>query len=102
MSLKRAQDLTDAGIITEPGNAESFKTGDWRTYVPEFYLDNCIHCLFCWIYCPDSAIVVDTSGEKPQMKGIDLDHCKGCGICANECPPARKGRAALVMVREEK
>jgi len=102
MSLKRAQDLVEAGIITEAGNAETFKTGDWRTYVPEFVAENCIHCMFCWIYCPDSAIEVDTSGEKPQMKGIILDHCKGCGICANECPPARKGKAALVMVREEK
>ena len=36
------------------------------------------------------------------MKGIILDHCKGCGICAHECPPAKKGKAALVMVREEK
>jgi len=36
------------------------------------------------------------------MKGIILDHCKGCGICAHECPPAKKGKSALVMVREEK
>lgn len=101
MSLKKAQDLVEAGIITEAGNAETFKTGDWRTYVPQFYPENCIQCLFCWIYCPDSSIKVDLSGEKPQVVGIELDHCKGCGICAQECPPAAKGKAALVMVREE-
>lgn len=102
MSLKRAPELPEAGIITEPGNAHEYKTGDWRTFVPKFVAENCIHCLFCWIYCPDSAIKVDLSGEKPQVTGIALDHCKGCGICAAECPPVKKGKAALVMVRDEK
>jgi pyruvate ferredoxin oxidoreductase delta subunit len=102
MSFKPTKDLPDAGIITEPGNAAEFKTGDWRTYVPEFHAENCIQCMFCWVYCPDAAIKVDTSGEKPEVIGIDLEHCKGCGICAHECPPAKKGKAALVMVREEK
>ena len=27
--------------------------------------------------------VVDKDGK---MVGIDMLHCKGCGICANECP----------------
>ena len=102
MSLKRAQELPEAGIIPEAGNAIDFKTGDWRTYVPQFHAENCINCLFCWIYCPDSAIEVDLSGDKPKMVGIKLDHCKGCGICATECPPAAKGKAALVMIREAK
>ena len=69
---------------------------------PKWIEENCIQCMFCWIYCPDSAIDIDTSGDKPVMKGIILDHCKGCGICAHECPPVKKGKAALVMVREEK
>jgi pyruvate ferredoxin oxidoreductase delta subunit len=102
MSLKRASELAEAGIITEAGNAETYATGDWRTFVPQFVADNCIHCMFCWIYCPDSAIEIDVSGDKPQVVGVNLVHCKGCGICANECPPANKGKAALVMVREEK
>ena len=102
MSLIPTKDLLEGGIIQDAGNAAEFKTGDWRSNVPTFVADNCIHCMFCWIYCPDSAIDVDTSGDKPVMKGIILDHCKGCGICAHECPPAKKGRAALNMVREEK
>jgi pyruvate ferredoxin oxidoreductase delta subunit len=102
MSLKRAHELPEGGIITESGNAHDYKTGDWRTNVPRFLAENCIHCMFCWIWCPDSAIEVDSSGEKPKVTGVNYDHCKGCGICAYECPPARKGKSALVMVREEK
>jgi len=30
---------------------------------------------------------------------IDYKYCKGCGICAEECPPKVK---AITMVREEK
>ena len=102
MSLKRASELPEAGIITEPGNAATYKTGDWRTFAPRFIEENCIQCLFCWIYCPDSAIQLDISGEKPEVVGIVFDHCKGCGICATECPPAKKGKSALVMELEEK
>ncbi|MFH1843138.1 MAG: 2-oxoacid:acceptor oxidoreductase family protein [bacterium] len=103
-SLLPASKLVEAGLIVAPGNASEYETGDWRTFVPKFVLDNCIHCLFCWIWCPDSAIELDLSGEKPQMVGINLKHCKGCGICAKECPPARKGKdkSALIMELEEK
>ena len=98
----KTKDLHEGGIIREAGNAHDYKTGDWRTYVPEFVEENCIHCMFCWIWCPDSAIIIDSSDEKPRMVGINFDHCKGCGICAHECPPAKKGKSALVMIREEK
>ncbi len=102
MSLKSALELPEAGIITEAGNAADYKTGDWRTLVPRFVAEHCIHCLFCWIWCPDSAVLLDTSGDKPRVTGFDLDHCKGCGICAYECPPAKKGKSAVVMERERK
>ena len=49
MSLKKASELPEGGIITEPGNAHEYNTGDWRTFVPQFIEENCIHCLFCWI-----------------------------------------------------
>lgn len=102
MSLKRAHDLPAGGIIVEAGNSHSYKTGDWRTFKPEFVAENCIHCMFCWIYCPDTAVNIDASGDKSRMIGFDYDHCKGCGICAQHCPPALKGKAAIVMVRDEK
>ena len=49
------------------------------------------YAMLCWAFCPDGAVQV----EEGQLKGIDLAHCKGCGICAQECP-----RKAIEMVEE--
>lgn len=40
----------------------------------------CDLCQLCRFYCPDSA--VKKIEEEMEM---NLDYCKGCGICANEC-----------------
>ena len=58
-----------------------YKTGDWRTFRPVVDPGKCTHCLLCWIFCPDIAI---RRGEK--VAEIDYNFCKGCGICASECP----------------
>ena len=92
------RDLAIGGTIMEGGSAANYSTGDWRTNRPLWDDKKCIHCLICWVFCPDTAIMV----EDGKITGIDYEHCKGCGICAHECPPAKKGKAALVMVREEK
>jgi len=42
----------------------------------------CNDCGNCWLFCPDLA-VKETAERKYE---IDYDYCKGCGICANECP----------------
>ena len=76
------KELPIGTIIPEPGSARKFKTGDWRSQKPVWDKDKCNSCLFCFIYCPDSSIIV----ENGEMKGIDIDYCKGCGICATECP----------------
>jgi 2-oxoacid:acceptor oxidoreductase delta subunit (pyruvate/2-ketoisovalerate family) len=54
----------------------------------------CNLCDNCYIFCPDLAIL--KQGED-QPNVIDYDHCKGCGICVEECP-----RDALVMEEERK
>jgi len=72
-----------AGVIEEAGTAHEYETGSWSTFRPVFHPEICIHCLFCWVYCPDSAILVN---EKSEVIGIDYDHCKGCEICSVECP----------------
>jgi NADPH-dependent glutamate synthase beta subunit-like oxidoreductase len=46
---------------------------------------SCMACDNCYGMCPDNAVVkLDPSGSYAYE--IDLDHCKGCGICAQECP----------------
>lgn len=51
----------------------------------------CNDCELCLILCPDVAISRRPGG------GFDIDptYCKGCGVCAAECP-----RGAIVMTRE--
>ncbi len=43
----------------------------------------CNLCLECVSFCPDASIRPD---EHETSVVVDLDHCKGCGICAYECP----------------
>jgi len=44
---------------------------------------NCFECDNCYGVCPDNAVVKLGPGRRYE---IDLDYCKGCGICAAECP----------------
>ena len=45
---------------------------------------NCFLCDNCFGVCPDNAVLkVDGVGHG---YAIDYDFCKGCGICAAECP----------------
>jgi pyruvate ferredoxin oxidoreductase delta subunit len=83
------------GLVTESASSLEFETGDWRSEKPIWDEKKCTHCLICWIYCPDSAIIV----KDGKVQGIDYRYCKGCGICAEECPPKV---TAITMVREEK
>lgn len=62
----------------------------YRTFAPRFDHEECVHCLFCFVYCPEGAISKD--GDKLT---VDMDYCKGCGICAHECP-----RKCIEMVKE--
>ena len=43
---------------------------------------NCFSCDNCYGMCPDNAIIKHGSGHFE----INLEYCKGCGICASECP----------------
>jgi len=44
---------------------------------------NCFECDNCYGVCPDNAVIKLGRGER---YAFDLDYCKGCGICAQECP----------------
>lgn len=77
------KEITKGGTIPYAGNAELFKTGDWRSMKPIWNQEKCKQCFLCHPVCPDSSIMLDADG---MMYGIDYDHCKGCGICAKACP----------------
>ncbi len=85
--------LPPGGIIVEPGSSLRYKTGKWRVLRPVINQDKCVRCRMCWVYCPDAAIIetdeeyVDSRGRKwNRTYKVNYDYCKGCGICAEECP----------------
>ncbi|MBU3933672.1 MAG: 4Fe-4S binding protein [Candidatus Omnitrophica bacterium] len=79
---KSWKEIPIGGLIDKAGSAAEYKTGDWRTFRPVRDEKKCVHCLICWMYCPDSSILV----KDKKMAGFDYEHCKGCGICASVCP----------------
>ncbi len=55
---------------------------------------NCFSCDNCYGVCPDNAVI--KLGGRDEPYAFDYDYCKGCGICAVECPCG-----AIEMVPEE-
>ncbi len=53
---------------------------------------NCFGCDNCFGVCPDNAI----TKLKPGEYEFKYDYCKGCGLCAEECPCG-----AISMIPEE-
>lgn len=53
----------------------------------------CTFCEVCQLLCPDLCIIRD---GKTGLMQIDLDYCKGCGLCALFCP-----HGAIEMVVDE-
>jgi 2-oxoacid:acceptor oxidoreductase delta subunit (pyruvate/2-ketoisovalerate family) len=53
---------------------------------------NCFECDNCYGVCPDNAVRKLGAGQRFEFK---YDYCKGCGICASECPCG-----AIAMVPE--
>ena len=54
---------------------------------------NCFECDNCYGVCPDNAVIKLGPGKRFQF---NYDYCKGCGMCAQECPCG-----AIKMVPEE-
>jgi len=54
---------------------------------------NCFECDNCYGICPDNAVTKLGPGNRFAFK---YDYCKGCGMCATECPCG-----AIKMVAEE-
>jgi pyruvate ferredoxin oxidoreductase delta subunit len=82
--------------MASPSVGEAGLTGQWRTERPVMDHSKCVAvksgkmaCMQCWVYCPETVI------SKTVPITIDLDYCKGCGICAEVCPSG-----AITMVPE--
>lgn len=75
------KELKPGYIIDDPGNSIHYKTGSWRSRLPVWDYSRCIKCGICYIFCPDNAVIQ----RSDRYFEVDLDFCKGCGICAREC-----------------
>lgn len=90
----------DCGHIcgeSSQGIGEAGMTGEWRNSRPVIDQAKCIpaktnkpSCFMCWLYCPEAVI------SKTIPVEINLDYCKGCGICVPVCPAN-----AIAMANEE-
>jgi 2-oxoacid:acceptor oxidoreductase delta subunit (pyruvate/2-ketoisovalerate family) len=65
-----------------------------RAAVRCMHCGRCTECDNCLIFCPDVSVLPSQPGEFGYR--IDYDYCKGCGVCAAECP-----RGAITMVPQE-
>ncbi len=54
---------------------------------------NCFECDNCYGVCPDNAVIKLGPGKRFEF---NYDYCKGCGLCAAECPCG-----AIKMVAED-
>lgn len=67
----------ERGLSANQANAEARRC---------FSCGNCFACDNCWTLCPDMAVLKtgETNGGPRYL--FDYDYCKGCGLCAHECP----------------
>lgn len=78
-AAKHAGRLTDAGGITDRAAAVEEANRCFSCGV-------CFECDNCYNFCPDLAVIRTPGGYQ-----VNLDYCKGCGICATECPSGSLG-----------
>ncbi len=77
----KPSDMPVGYVCPQSGTSTNCYTGGWRSMRPVWDSEKCTNCMLCWVYCPDSSVSVKDGA----MTGIDLYHCKGCGVCVQEC-----------------
>ena len=75
--------ILPGGIINEGGNSTGNKTGLWASRHAEVDQKKCIKCHTCVAYCPEGCIEIEEDGKNVK---VNPDFCKGCMVCAVECP----------------
>jgi pyruvate ferredoxin oxidoreductase delta subunit len=105
----------EQGAVIRHNIKKSPITGYWRYARPSVDKNKCIGCGTCVKYCPEAAIeLVESSKKEEESKekmrklparyatparnasqieaggqsvaDVDYCFCKGCGVCARECP----------------
>jgi 2-oxoacid:acceptor oxidoreductase delta subunit (pyruvate/2-ketoisovalerate family) len=66
---------------TDPGEVFQMEVGNWRYMRPVVNMNKCNNCARCFFFCPTGCIE-----EKGDYFAANLTYCKGCGVCARECP----------------
>lgn len=74
------RELPKGAVSTK--SSMKYETGDWGIQKPKFDHSKCNKCTLCHFFCPEGAITVNENGYPV----VDERHCKGCGVCAEECP----------------
>jgi len=76
----------------EEAELEALKSAAITEALRCFHCGSCNECNTCWFLCPDG-VVLSRDGKVD----FDYDYCKGCGVCAEECP-----RGAVTLEEESK
>ncbi|MEK6942410.1 MAG: 4Fe-4S dicluster-binding protein [archaeon] len=67
--------------LSKPGTSAQVITGEWKSFMPIVTAEKCIKCGICQNMCPEGIM-----GDPKSVPDIDYNYCKGCSICAIECP----------------
>ena len=78
------------GPWASPKELHILDTGGWRYQRPIVKADKCCKCGTCYLFCPTNSIK-----DRGTHFSADLTYCKGCALCALQCPVK-----AIIMVRE--
>lgn len=72
------------------GGIYKLDTASWRDFRPVINKSKCIECGICLAMCPVCSVIRENKKFE-----ITYDYCKGCGLCAHECP-----KKAIDMIPE--
>jgi Pyruvate/2-oxoacid:ferredoxin oxidoreductase delta subunit len=81
---QRIRDFEPAALPDEPDGGPASAARCFGASV-------CRACEICVLICPDLCITRDPDTQRIV---VDLDFCKGCGLCAHYCP---KGAIRMVV-----
>jgi 2-oxoacid:acceptor oxidoreductase gamma subunit (pyruvate/2-ketoisovalerate family) len=73
---RRTFDEVHLGLVHEPAHVAAAAEAQRC-----FSCGVCNYCDRCLTYCPEAALLPEGDGYR-----FDYDYCKGCGVCAAECP----------------